>query len=78
MTFACFHASDPGLSLFPRSSELATMEQLVAMHDTGVITAIDVFPVYTDRDDEVGWCRLTVSKPVLKAPMVSALQTPIS
>jgi len=23
----------------------------------------------------VGWCRLTVSKPVLKAPMVSALES---
>jgi len=27
---------------------------------------------------EVGRCRLTVSKPVLKAPMVSALETRIS
>ena len=26
----------------------------------------------------VGWCRLTVSKPVLKAPMVSAVETKIS
>jgi len=25
--------------------------------------------------DVVGWCRLTLSKPVLKAPMVSALET---
>ena len=26
----------------------------------------------------VGWCRLTISKPALKAPMVSALKTVIS
>ena len=26
---------------------------------------------------KVGWCRLTVSKPVLKAPMVAALETMI-
>ena len=27
---------------------------------------------------KVGWCRLTASKPVLKAPVVSALETRIS
>jgi hypothetical protein len=34
--------------------------------------------VRTVRRDEVGRCRLTVSKPVLKAPMVSALEAIIS
>jgi hypothetical protein len=29
-------------------------------------------------DTLVGWCRLTVSKPVLKAPVLSALETGIS
>jgi hypothetical protein len=28
-------------------------------------------------DDVVGWCRLTVLKPVLKVPMVSALEAMI-
>jgi len=28
-------------------------------------------------DAKVGWCRFTVSKPVFKAPMVSALETVI-
>ena len=27
---------------------------------------------------QVGWCRLTLSEPVLKAPLVSALETRIS
>jgi len=33
---------------------------------------------YSGRVRKVGRCRLTVSKPVLKAPMLSALETIIS
>jgi hypothetical protein len=34
-------------------------------------------PQRLDDGTQVGWCRLTVSKPVLKAPTVSALEAPI-
>ena len=39
--------------------------------------AYDVLMDETERKvyDQAGRCRLTVSKPVLKAPMVSALET---
>jgi hypothetical protein len=33
--------------------------------------------VFGPGDNLVGWCRLSVSKPVLKAPMVSALEARI-
>jgi hypothetical protein len=38
---------------------------------TDLMAAVDLMGV---RELKVGRCRLTVSKPVLKAPMVSALQ----
>jgi len=55
------------LRLFPtRSAEVAAFEKITAK-----LTAPDT---HSPQVPEVGWCRLTVPIPVIKAPVISALE----
>ena len=65
-------AASPASSASPVPSTSASTH---GGHESAAVDASEYIRMWRDFSREVGRCRLTVSKPVLKAPMVSALQT---
>ena len=69
----CGDATELGVT---RKAMTELMTSLARLHAAGIVHR-DVKPANMIAAEKVGRCRFTVSKPAVKAPMVSALEATI-